>query len=57
VISLGQIAYEAYCEATGGVSLVSGEKLPDWADQSAAIKNAWEAAASAVTSELQGLSR
>lgn len=45
---LGQLAYEAYCASTGGVSAVSGAKLPTWDDQNAEIKMAWIAAARAV---------
>lgn len=47
----GQIAYEAYCEAVGGVSAISGDPLPSWDDQCAnqpLIANAWRAAALAV---------
>lgn len=46
--SYGQIAYEAYCDATGGVSLVSGAALPPWFDLSPEIQQAWDAAAEAV---------
>jgi hypothetical protein len=46
--SLGQIAYEAYVADSGGVSLVSGAPLPDWASQSPQIQHAWDAAAVAV---------
>ena len=45
----GQIAYEAYCDATGGKSLVSGAALPSWDALDAAIRNAWERAGIAVT--------
>jgi hypothetical protein len=48
--SLGQIAYEGYCERADGVSLVSGEQLPGWDDLSPVIAEAWEAAAQAVVS-------
>jgi hypothetical protein len=44
----GQIAYEAYCEAAGGRSLVSGDPLPAWADLPGPIQDAWDAAAAAV---------
>lgn len=44
----GQIAYEAYCNATGGVSLISGDKLPEFDSLKQAIKDAWEVAAQAV---------
>lgn len=46
--SYGKIAYDAYCKSSGGVSLVSGAKLPEWAVLSDEIKQAWEAAAEAV---------
>ena len=45
---LGQIAYEAYFNETGGVSLVSGAPLPTWADQVPRIQRAWVMAAGAV---------
>lgn len=45
---MGQIAYEAYCEQSGGVSLISGAKLPCWDEQKLEIKEAWAAAALAV---------
>jgi hypothetical protein len=44
----GQIAYQAYCENSGGVSLVSGDGLPAWAALPPRIREAWEAAATAV---------
>lgn len=46
--SLGQIAYEGYFRSCGGKSLISGAPLPTWDLQATAIKEAWEAAASAV---------
>jgi len=46
--SPGQVAYEAYRDVAGGVSLVSGERLPEFAELNAAIRRAWEAAAEAV---------
>lgn len=48
--SLGQIAYEAYCETTGWKSAVSGAPLPQWTEQAPKISEAWEAAARAVAS-------
>jgi hypothetical protein len=47
-ITLGQVAYEAYVEATRGVSLVSGVLLPRWDQQAEGIRAAWEHAADAV---------
>lgn len=44
----GQIGYDAYCQATGGVSLVSGDKLPEFSALKEEIKAAWEMAAGAV---------
>lgn len=52
--TLGQIAYEGYCERADGVSLVSGEQLPGWDDLSPVIAGAWEAAAEAVVSAGRG---
>lgn len=43
----GEIAYEAYCVAVGGVS-VRGERLPTYAEQQPRIRDAWDAAAAAV---------
>ena len=48
VKSIGQVAYEAYSDRADGMSLVSGQQLPDWDDLSPVIAEAWEAAASAV---------
>lgn len=48
MISLGQVAYEAYSKSAHGVSLVSGAKLPPWLELPAGIIDAWQAAADAV---------
>jgi hypothetical protein len=45
---LGKRAYEAYCKSTGGVSLVSGEKLPEFGKLKESIQVAWRDAAWAV---------
>lgn len=50
--SIGQIAYEAYCEHTNWKSLVSGQDLPQWDKVKPEIKEAWEAAAVAVENEV-----
>lgn len=50
--SLGQIAYEGYRTGAGGVSLVSGEQLPAWADLPAEIQAAWQAGAQDVARSL-----
>ena len=49
--SKAKIAYDAYCVATGGVSLISGEKLPEFDKLKDEIKAAWAAAALSVTNE------
>jgi hypothetical protein len=54
MIDLGKLAYDAYCQSSGGVSLVSGAKLPDWEALSPAIKAAWGAAAQAVANQISG---
>lgn len=46
--TLGQVAYEAYVAYADGRSLVSGDPLPTWSQQSRVVQLAWEAAARAV---------
>lgn len=48
VTDLGQVAYEAYCAASDGKSLISGEVLPGWDEQAPEIRAAWRAAGRAV---------
>lgn len=45
MITLGQIAYEAYCNHTGWKSLVSGAQLPAWDKLDPVIQEAWNVAA------------
>lgn len=45
---LGAIAYEAYSREAGGVSLATGDALPEWTDVPTDIRAAWRAAAEAV---------
>ncbi len=47
--SPGQIAYDGYFKKCGGRSLISGAELPAWEAQSEAIREAWEAAAQALS--------
>lgn len=47
----GQIAYEAYVDASHGASLISGSPLPAWTDQDPKIRAAWELGAAAVCLE------
>lgn len=49
---LGRIGYEGYCRQSGGVSLVSGDKLPEFATLNQSIKDAWAAAAIAIGREI-----
>lgn len=49
---LGDIAYQGYRKQSGGVSLVSGEKLPDFGALKQEIKDAWAAAAIAIGREI-----
>lgn len=44
---MGQIAYEAYKEFTGGKTF-DGRDMPEWKDLGDKIQRAWEAAADAV---------
>jgi hypothetical protein len=45
--SRGQIAYDAYAEDAGWLS-IRGEHLPRWEQQTAFIQRHWDAAAQAV---------
>jgi len=45
---LGEIGYSAYRAKTGGVSLVSGQKIPEWEVLPESIQEAWTAAARAI---------
>lgn len=50
--SLGQVAYEAYCNHTGWKSAISGAPLPQWKDVKPDIKAAWESAGQAVADSI-----
>lgn len=45
---MGETAYNAYRDYTGGKSLVSGQPIPEWANLPTVIQSAWNAAAAAV---------
>lgn len=45
--SLGQVAYEAYCESVDWKS-VAGVDLPSWDNQTVRLRAAWDAAGQAV---------
>lgn len=51
---LARTAYNAYCKQTGGLSLVSGERLPDFWELRQEIQDAWWAAADAVAQSMVG---
>jgi hypothetical protein len=50
---LAKIAYDAYSEQTGGVSLISGDKLPEFDALKTSIQTAWMVAAAAVAREVR----
>ncbi len=50
---IGRIAYEAYCQKTGGFSLATGDKLPECDDLRPAIREAWGESASAVATHMK----
>ena len=52
--TLAKIAYAAYCTQTGGISLVSGDKLPEFDSLRQDIQDAWFAAAEAVKGKVDG---
>lgn len=47
-MTIGQLGYEAYRAHTGGVSLASGQPIPDWAALKPEIRAAWETSSEAV---------
>jgi ketopantoate hydroxymethyltransferase len=51
--SLGEVGYDAYKEATGGKSAVSGADLPHFSNTNEKVQNAWEVAALAIASAVQ----
>lgn len=48
-----KIAYDTYSRSTGGVSLISGDRLPEFEALKDEIKRAWLAAATAVEVEYE----
>lgn len=51
-LSLGEIAYESYCESRHWLAF-NGTDLPDWSEQKDDLKEAWEIAAQAVAAEIK----
>lgn len=45
---LGKVAYDAYSVEVGGVSAITGDPLPDFADTGDLVQSGWIAAAAAV---------
>lgn len=52
----GQVAYDAYLNASNGKSLISGAPLPQWFEQAPEIRDAWDAAAAAVIKYISRIS-
>jgi len=50
--SLGQIAFEAYCEHQNWIAY-NGEPIPDWDSAKPGVQEAWAAAADAVIENMQ----
>lgn len=48
----GRLAYDAYCKQAGGRSLISGDKLPEFAALKQEIREAWAASYIAVAGEV-----
>lgn len=47
-----EVAYTAYRDYTGGVSLASGQRIPEWPELRDDIKAAWQASAKALRSRI-----
>lgn len=52
--SLGHVAYDAYRDATGGKSAISGATLPHFSNTNEKVQAGWHAAAYAVRSHVMG---
>lgn len=51
----GQIGYEAYGEAVGWQSVITGDTLPMWQDLDPRVQKGWESSASAVLMGAQAI--
>lgn len=56
-MTAGQIAYNAYREHTGGISLISGQTIPVWENVIPCIRESWEAAGVAILARWQARER
>lgn len=52
----GRCAYDAYCRASGGKSLVTGAELPEFRELSEQIRAAWVSVANAVCQRFGAIS-
>jgi len=51
---MAQIAYEGYRAHTGGISVATGQTIPEWKDLKNPIKDAWKASTIAVVKSMLG---
>lgn len=49
---LAKISYDAYCVESGGVSAVTGQKLPEFEKTSQKVQDCWVASVKAVYHDL-----
>jgi hypothetical protein len=54
IVTYGQIAYQAYYDASDGRSLISGTPLPQWREQDERIRVAWNKAGARVCDAVIG---
>jgi len=52
-MDLGKLGYEAYCEQTGGKSVITGDKLPPFEKTPKSVQLAWACAARAIAEECE----
>lgn len=50
--TFGQIGYEAYRNHTGGISLASGQSIPEWDSLRQDIRDAWDASGAAIATAI-----
>jgi len=56
-MTLAQLTYEAYRAHTGGISLATGQPIPEWDALKPEIRGAWETSTEAVRVAVCNLSR
>lgn len=52
IVDDAQVAYEAYRNHTGGISLASGQPIPEWSQLRPEIQAAWKASADALRKQI-----